>query len=298
MGGCAGAWTADRKPERRVSDEWMGMLIDLTLCVGCRKCEWACKRANDLPGQQPLSAFEDESVFEQRRRPDAENVTVVNRHPPAAPGGLPVHVKRQCMHCFEPACASACLVGAFRKTPEGPVIYDDSVCIGCRYCMMACPFGAPAYTYDEPAAPVVRKCTMCFERIAEQGGRPACAEICPVEAITFGRRCDLLALARSRIARDPERYVDHIYGEHEAGGTCVLYIADRPFEELGFPPDVGTTPYPELTKGFLSAVPLVLTIWPALLMGAYAFTKHREQHAGTGEPAGATADDSEGGAHG
>jgi ferredoxin len=180
------------------------------------------------------------------------------------------------MHCFEPACASACLVAAFRKTPQGPVVYDESVCIGCRYCMIACPFGLPAYTYDNPTSPVVRKCTMCFERIAREGGRPACAEICPVEAITFGRRSELLEIARERIARDPDRYVDHVYGEREAGGTCWLYISGVPFEQVGFPANVGTTPYPELTKGFLSAVPLVLTIWPALLMGAHAFTRHRD----------------------
>ena len=181
------------------------------------------------------------------------------------------------MHCFEPACASACLVAAFRKTPEGPVLYDESVCLGCRYCMMACPFNMPAYTYDEPFSPVVKKCTMCFERIKEEGGVPACAAMCPVEAITFGKRSDLVALARKKIKAHPDKYVDHIYGEREAGGTCWLYIADRPFEELGFRADVGTVAYPELTKGFLSAVPLVLTIWPALLMGAYAFTKRREE---------------------
>ena len=149
--------------------------------------------------------------------------------------------------------------------------------MGCRYCMVACPFGMPAYTYDNPTSPVIRKCTMCFERIAREGGRPACAEICPVEAITFGRRKDLIALARRRIAEEPDRYVDHIYGEHEAGGTCWLYLSPVPFEEIGFRTDLGTTPYPELTKGFLSAVPLVLMMWPALLMGAYAFTKRRER---------------------
>jgi Fe-S-cluster-containing dehydrogenase component len=290
----AGAASADR-----VSDDWMGMLTDLTLCLGCRKCEWACRKANGLPRQQPIEAYEDESVFEQRRRPDSENVTVVNRYVPDEPGGDPVYVKTQCMHCFEPACASACLVAAFRKTAEGPVLYDDSVCIGCRYCLMACPFGMPAYTYDNPTAPVVRKCTMCFDRITKAGGVPACAEICPVEAITFGRRSELLALARSKITSEPDRYVDHIYGEHEAGGTNWLYIAGRPFEQLGFRTDIGMTPYPELTKGFLSAVPLVLTLWPALLMGAYAFTKHREElaHADADTTAIAT-EASEGGTHG
>ncbi|RJP35813.1 MAG: 4Fe-4S dicluster domain-containing protein [Phycisphaerales bacterium] len=278
--GVAGATStvaAGSAPATRVSDDWMGMLTDLTLCVGCRKCEWACKDANQLPGQQPIDAYDDKSVFERRRRTDAINLTVVNRYDPAAPGEQPVYVKTQCMHCFEPACASACLVAAFRKTSEGPVLYNENVCIGCRYCMVACPFEMPAYTYDDPFSPAVRKCTMCFDRITKEGGVPACAATCPVEAITFGKRSELLALARDKIAAEPDKYVNHIYGEHEAGGTCWLYIAGKPFDELGFRTDIAATPYPELTRGFLSAVPLVLTLWPALLMGAYAFTQRRDE---------------------
>lgn len=268
--------TAESSPTQRVSGEWLGMLTDFSLCVGCRKCEWACKDANGLPNQ-PIETYEDKSVFERERRTDAQNFTVVNRYPPAEPGGNPVDVKVQCMHCFEPACASACLVAAFRKTPEGPVVYNEDVCIGCRYCMIACPFSIPAYTYDDPYTPVVRKCTMCFERITRDGDIPACAKICPKEAITFGKRSDLITLARAKILHAPDKYVDHIYGEHEAGGTCWLYVSHKPFEETGFRDDIGTTAYPELTKGFLSAVPLVLVIWPALLAGSYAFTKRREE---------------------
>ena len=275
---CAvGTREAEASPVRGVSDEWMGMLTDLSLCVGCRKCEWACKDANGLDGQIPIEAYADTSVFEQVRRTDADNLTVVNRYPPAVPGGHPIDVKKQCMHCFEPACASACLVAAFRKTPEGAVLYNEDVCIGCRYCMIACPFFIPAYSYDDPFHPAVRKCTMCHEKVAREGGVPACAKICPEEAITFGKRSDLLVLAREKLTHNPGKYVNHIYGENEAGGTCWLYISPKPFEELGFRMDIGNTPYPELTKGFLSSVPLVLTIWPALLMGAYAFTNHREK---------------------
>ena len=263
-----------------VSDEWKGVLVDLTVCVGCRKCEWACRQENEFGDGEPIDAYEDTSVFERTRRTEADRFTVVNRFFPDGAGGGPVYAKKQCMHCFEPACASACLVSAFRKTPEGPVLYDPSVCIGCRYCMMACPFGVPAYTYDNALAPEVRKCTMCFERITEEGRRPACVEMCPVEALTFGKRSELLRLAQQKIAQHPDRYVDHIYGENEAGGTCWLYLSPVPFDQVGFRTDVGTTPYPELTKGFLSAVPLVLVMWPALLMGAYAFTEHRKRLAG------------------
>lgn len=272
-----GATSADAKPVRRISDDWMGMLTDLTLCVGCRKCEWACKAANDLPGRETsIEDVQDLSFFKEERRTDAANYTVVNRFPPAVPGGPPVDVKKQCMHCFEPACASACLVAAFRKIPEGPVLYNEGVCIGCRYCMIACPFTIPAYEYDDAFTPAVRKCTMCFERITAEGKIPACAEICPQGAITFDKRSSLISLARERIREAPDKYVDHIYGEYEVGGTCWLYISPKPFAELGFP-ELDAVPLPGLTKAFLSAVPLVLTIWPVLLMGAYTFTKRREE---------------------
>ncbi len=273
----AGPSDARAAPVRRISDDWLGMLTDISLCIGCRKCEWACRKANELgPPDEPIQDYEDMSVFKHHRRTDAKNYTVVNRYPPATPGGNPVDVKKQCMHCNEPACASACLVAAFRKTPEAPVIYNESVCIGCRYCMVACPFTIPAYSYDDPFTPAIKKCTMCFDRISKEGGIPACAEICPEGAISFGKRKDLIALARDKMRDKPGRYVDHIYGEHEVGGTCWLYISPKPFAELGFP-ELDTIPRPALTKTFLSAVPLVLIAWPALLMGAHAFTRRQEE---------------------
>jgi Fe-S-cluster-containing dehydrogenase component len=211
----------------------MGVLVDLTVCVGCRRCEWACCEANGLPHGE-LHEYDDQSVFAERRYPSAAQLTVVNRAGANPAGREPVHLKVQCMHCDKPACVSACLVGALRKDPKGPVRYDANRCIGCRYCMMACPFGCLGYEYDRKLTPRVRKCELCHERTRE-GRLPACVETCPVEALTYGRRSELLTIARERIAAHPERYADHIYGEHEAGGTSWLYIADRPFAELGFP---------------------------------------------------------------
>ena len=252
-----------------------GALFDTTLCVGCGKCEWACNQANRLPAA-PLEEFEDKSVFEEQRRPHAEAYTVVNRyvHPE---GGQPIYRKVQCMHCDEPACASACLVGAFKKTKEGAVLYDENVCIGCRYCVTACPFHVPAYEYDDPFSPAVRKCTFCSDRISKPGGIPACVEICPEEAIAFGKRSDLITLAHQRIVTNPGRYIDHIFGENEVGGMGWMYLAGVPFGKLGFPSELGATPYPQLTRGFLSTVPVVLVVWPALLMGCYALIKRRER---------------------
>jgi Fe-S-cluster-containing dehydrogenase component len=176
-----------------------------------------------------MEAYEDMSVFERRRRTDAENYTVVNRVLDEGTDAKPVDVKIQCMHCNEPACASSCLVAAFHKTPEGPVVYNENVCIGCRYCMVACPFFIPTYTYDNPFSPVVRKCTMCSDRVTKDNGEiPACVKVCPQQAMTFGKRKDLLVLARERIVQSPGKYEDHIYGEHEAGGTCWLYLSPKP----------------------------------------------------------------------
>jgi formate dehydrogenase iron-sulfur subunit len=254
-----------------------GILTDLTLCIGrnCRKCEAACNKENKLP--PPKVPVEDNSVFDRMRRPDTQNLTVVNRFPNPKPDGRPIYVKHQCRHCDEPACASACLVKAFTKTPEGAVNYNKNVCVGCRYCMTACPFYVPAYEYDDPFSPEIKKCTMCYETRTSKGRIPACVEACPLQVMTFAKRSDLIELARKKIMDHPDRYVHHIYGEREVGGTCWLYISGVPFEQLGFPMDLGTKPYPELTRGFLSMVPAVLVIWPALLGGFYMFTKHREQ---------------------
>lgn len=221
-GGEAGDLDADRR----------GVLVDLTVCIGCRRCEWACRNENNPPAGE-LHECDDQSVFRSRRRPTSTQLTVVNRSPGPA-GGRPVHVKTQCMHCEHPACASACLVGAMHKTPAGPVIYDASRCIGCRYCMVACPFQYASYEYDNALTPQVKKCQLCGDR-TQRGELPACVAICPVEALTYGRRDDLLRIAHERLRSCPDQYIDHVYGEHEAGGTSWLYLSDRPFSELGFP---------------------------------------------------------------
>ena len=251
-----------------------GVLTDTTLCIGCRSCEEACNAANNLP--EPEIPFDDLDILDEERRPEAHAYTVVNRHPNPKDPDEPITVKIQCMHCNEPACASACLVKALTKTPEGAVVYNEDVCIGCRYCMAACPFYVPAYDYSSPLHPKVSKCTLCYERV-KKGEITACAEACPAEAILFGKRSELIEIARQRIRENPDTYINHIYGEHEAGGTSWMYLSAVPFEKIGFRADVGKKPYPEYTRGFLTAVPGVLVIWPALLGGIYAFTKRKEE---------------------
>lgn len=227
---------AARAWESRAPEDPYGCLVDLTRCIGCRKCELACKEVNSLP--DPKEPFDAAWVMDTERRPDAAAFTVVNRYYTGRLDDrdkpVPTFVKVQCMHCQDPACASACITGALAKQENGTVHYDVSKCIGCRYCMVACPFQIPAYEYNEALMSRVRKCTFCYERVVEKGEMPGCASICPTEAITFGKRNDLLRIARQRIAKDPGQYIDHIYGEHEVGGTSWLYISNVPFEKAGF----------------------------------------------------------------
>ena len=248
----------------------MGLLHDTTLCVGCRSCEFACNQVNGLPA--PEAPIDDKQVFEKRRRNDDTLYTVVNRYE----GG--VYRKHQCMHCNEPCCASVCFVKAFEKTPEGPVLYDPDVCVGCRYCVFACPYNALAYEYGDPLEPRVVRCTMCYPRIKE-GKNPACADACPTGAIRYGRREDLIEVARERMRKNPGRYIQHIFGEHEYGGTSWLTLAGVEFSKLGLPEGLSREPLPNLTTGFLSLAPLAAAIFPALLGGFYAFTRRREERA-------------------
>lgn len=255
--------------------ESKGVLHDLVRCVGCRKCEAGCNQVNKLPA--PEKPFDDLSVLEEKRRTHADTYTVVNKYE-VPDQEKPLYRKRQCNHCKEPACASACFVQAFKKTPEGAVTYDESVCVGCRYCMIACPFEVPTYEYDEVLTPRVMKCTMCHPLITS-GERdiPGCVEACPVEALTYGERDDLIKIARERIRKFPERYVDHVYGEHEMGGTNWLYVSGAPFDQVGMRTDLGTTPAPKLTSGALSMVPAVVGLWPVLLTGVWAINQRKEK---------------------
>ena len=259
----------------------VGVLHDSVRCIGCRRCEAGCQSVNadvlPTPDKRkvPDKPFDDLSVLDTKRRTDFQRYTVVNKYQPK--GRAPVYRKFQCNHCQEPACASACFVKAFVKTPEGPVVYKPDLCVGCRYCMIACPFFVPTYDYDSALNPLVYKCTMCSSRIVD-GKLPGCVEVCPKDALTFGKRSDLLKLAHERIARNPELYEKHIYGETEAGGTNWLYLSPVPHAELD-QPELGKTSAPELTSGALGSVAMVAGVWPVLLGGAYFISKRRDKMA-------------------
>ena len=239
----ASAWESKAPPDP------YGCLVDLTRCVGCRKCEEACAEVNGLPTPERVNC--QCTIFDKKRRPDHKAYTVVNRYFTGKLDGfdkpLPTFAKVQCMHCQDPACVSACITGAMHKDETGTVRYDVDKCIGCRYCMVACPFEIPAYEYNNPITPKVMKCTFCYDRISKDGGVPGCATICPTEAITFGKRESLLAVAKKRLKENPGGYIDHVYGEREVGGTSWLYISSVPFETVNLPV-LSDTPSPKLSE--------------------------------------------------
>lgn len=223
------------------------LLVDFTKCIGCEACVYACKEANHLPDKE-------------EHRLSSTAYTVVQEKDD-------VYFRQMCMHCDEPTCASVCPVKAFEKTPEGAVIYHDEKCIGCRYCIQACPFGVPTYEWNK-TSPLVRKCIMCLDRQRE-GGITACAEACPTGATLFGDKTELLQEARKRIQENSDLYVDHIYGEKEAGGTSVLCLSSIPFKDLGFPTNVSTEPLPSLTWKIMSKIPNYVVVSSFLLYGIY-----------------------------
>jgi len=245
------------------------ILIDIARCIGCRSCEAACKAYHRFPAgeAQDLSPTAWTYVRTQALRTPRPHLNL------GAGGAGRRTFKVQCMHCLEPACASACPVAALQKTPQGPVTYDASRCIGCRYCMVACPFQIPRFEWRKPL-PTIAKCNMCAER-QKRGERPACVEACPVQALQFGPRAAMLAEATQRIGADP-RYVPQIYGAEEVGGTSILYVSDVPFEELGFPV-VTREPLPAYTWRVLGKLPGIVLTLGALLTAVEMLARRQQQ---------------------
>ena len=271
-------------------------LIDITRCIGCRACQVACKQWNDREGE--ATTLQDYMGFQNPATLSAKTLTLITYHElpdEKAPGGLNyLFTMRRCLHCLEPACASACPTTALDRRADGPVIYDADQCIGCRYCIWACPWGVPTAEWDS-LAPKIQKCTHCADRsnqpipVARNGKAlseeesnqyredivtPACVKACPADCLRFGNRDEMLQEAHTRISAHPDKYVDHIYGEKEAGGTSVLYLSSVPFQKLGFP-DVGTKPYPAFSRSALHAVPPAVIAIGALLGATYSLIKRR-----------------------
>ena len=243
------------------SSQQKGMLVDLTKCIGCGWCQQACKEWNHLPAN-PLdeagcAQVDDCLSADTWTLPELQSIEEDGQQ-------YQVFVKRQCMHCVNPACVSACPVGALQKLDSGAVVYDCTRCIGCRYCMVACPFGIPKFEWAEPL-PRIQKCTFCADRQAD-GLEPACAAACPTGALTFGDRGTLIAQAEARIQADPDRYFHHLYGEEELGGTSWMYLSPVAFETLGFPL-LGTEPVTSLSEAVATYGTVGVAASVTLLLG-------------------------------
>jgi formate dehydrogenase iron-sulfur subunit len=228
------------------------ILTDVTKCIGCLECVAACKSVNGLEMETPR-------IWQKNDGLSADNWTSIlqkqdNRY-----------IRKQCRHCLEPACVSSCPVGALHTTPEGAVIYDSGKCLGCRYCMMSCPFGIPRYDWDK-AVPYIRKCIFCYPALKE-GKQPACTEICPTGATIFGNRDELIAEARLRIRENPGKYINRVWGEHEVGGTSVLYISDIDLGFLSYQPNLTAEPLPQTTSVAMNSVPFAFVGMGVAMLG-------------------------------
>ncbi|MHB1050217.1 MAG: 4Fe-4S dicluster domain-containing protein [Bacteroidota bacterium] len=231
------------------------LLIDITLCIGCNACQTACKESHNMP-------------LDEESKTSTTAYTALDEYDG-------VYVRRMCQHCEDPTCMSVCPVGAFHKSAEGAVVYDADKCIGCRYCIQACPFQVPRYEWSS-TFPRVQKCDMCHERTA-QGLPTMCAEVCPTGATKFGNRDELLKEAYERINAEPDKYVHKVYGETEVGGTSVLYLTSVPFENIGFKTTLQQSSLPQLTWNALSKIPGIVTVGGVMLYGIWWITNRREE---------------------
>ncbi len=241
-----------------VNPNQKGFLIDAGRCIDCRACLVACSVQNE--------------VSNTTTRIWIKETGVVGEFPNLERYSAPYH----CMHCDDPSCVSACTVGALQKDENGIVTYDADRCIGCRYCMYACPFQVPNYEWDQ-MLPLIVKCDMCVDRLAEGESEPACAATCPTDAIMFGPKVDMLAMAHQRIEDNPDKYVDHVYGEEENGGTATFYVSPVPFEELGFPTTESTLSPAYSNRLITHGTPAVAGAVAIGLSGVYLTIKHHEE---------------------
>ncbi len=220
-----------------------GLLIDVTKCTGCGDCVDACQKYYKLRTEVPTDLASPDKLSSYRYS------TILN-------GPKDSHIKKQCLHCLEPSCEAACLVGALKKTKLGPVAYDKDKCIGCRYCMLSCQYKIPRYDWDL-ALPYVQKCSFCYERQLK-GEIPLCATVCPEKALMFDERENLIAEAQKRLAAEPKKYIQHIFGLNEGGGTSYIYISHTDISDIiGFSKKIADTSIPKQTSPVVMTTPFL-----------------------------------------
>jgi formate dehydrogenase iron-sulfur subunit len=258
----------------------VGMLYDASLCIGCKTCVVACKKANGLPPDpDPYSG----GLYDNPRSLDGSTKNIIKRF---ESGDRSSYMKAQCMHCVDPSCVKACMMGSLQKREHGVVTWHGERCTGCRYCGVACPYGVPKYEWNK-AWPRVIKCEMCATR-KDKPFQPACCEVCPRQAVIFGKYTDLVADAKRRLADNPDRYFPKIFGLEDGGGTQVLYLskAGISFEDLGLP-DLGTTPVADVQQSVQHAIyqgAVLPVVAFGVLTGVIWRNKRAAEKAGEGKP--------------
>ncbi|RII25831.1 MAG: hydrogenase [Geobacter sp.] len=246
-----------------VNNEALGMLYDATMCVGCKACMATCKRVNGDYGSLSYerASFDTDGLWDAPQDLSGSTRTLIKLYKESDSRWS--YVKYSCMHCQKPSCVSVCPVSAMTKDKvTGVVDYNKDTCIGCRYCQVACSFTIPKFQWEK-TLPQIVKCDLCKNTNLREKGITACAEVCPVGAITFGKRKELLEIAHTRLQDNPGRYIHHVYGEHELGGTNHLYLSALAFDKLGLPtlPDNAPAEFSEkiqhtIYKGFVAPVAL------------------------------------------
>ncbi len=261
--------TALARERKAASANAIGLLYDATKCIGCKSCSVACKEANGLPADATEfggGLYDAPTSLNERTKSVIQLVR---------DEGQSAFVKKQCMHCVDPACVTACMLGALTKDKvTGVVSWDGKTCIGCRYCQQGCPFNVVKFEWSK-SLPKIVKCELCKDRLAK-GQQPACAEVCPRGAIQYGKRADLLDEAHKRITAKPNLYVNKVYGETDLGGTQMLYLSHVEFEKLGFHftdkdsvPNMQQTIQHGIYQGFAAPVALYA------LLGAVVFRNRK-----------------------
>jgi Fe-S-cluster-containing dehydrogenase component len=290
------------RPARERPKDAVGLLYDSTLCIGCKACVKGCKDANGMPVEiDPGQSEWNPGTWDTPTYLSGKTLNVIQVYMHGSvekkdqdEDGF-AFIKRQCLHCVDPSCVSCCPVSAMNKDPvTGIVSHDKDKCIGCRYCVFACPFGVPKFDLTQ-AFGQIQKCQLCKHRLAENQ-LPGCVDSCPTGATLFGRVDDLDAEARRRIQLKPgdtyayprgdisgkvgrpipahekvieAAYRPDVYGDTILGGTQALYVSAVSFDKLGLPYGEDAFGRPIKDRGFATQTEgLQHTLYRWLLMPA------------------------------
>ncbi len=263
--------TTTPPPGQREAIE-VAKLIDVSRCIGCKACQAACLEWNDLREEVGVNV----GVYDNPHDLTENTWTLMRFSEVDVDGRFEWLIRKDgCRHGDDPGCLKACpSPGAIVQYKNGIVDFISENCIGCGYCVKGCPFNIPRISKKDAKA---YKCTLCSDRVAV-GQAPACAKVCPTQAISFGTKKDMIAWADKRIADLKERGYKSagLYDPPGVGGTHVMYVlkhVDRPEIYANLPKDPKISPLVDLWKGITK--PLALAgVGLAALVGFFHYVTH------------------------